>query len=191
MPDESLRHLPALLHDLSDGELSVLWQALETEGDGAAIHLTTTTGSANDRLWSAFARLGWMAEVTPHELPEGTKLFTLVPEGREPMRALLVTGARQRVANLFNRLCREMPPQIATPVISAGGTPADVAMTLAGIVEATMRRFIKPNLHDEFLKAVADRAGDLRRHHAQKSASQGNADSAQPRGPPDTNTEIP
>ena len=32
---------------------------------------------------------------------------------------------------------------------------------LAGIVEATMRRWIKPELHDEFLRAVTDRTQDL------------------------------
>ena len=34
-------------------------------------------------------------------------------------------------------------------------------MMLAGIVQSTMRRYIREDLHEEFLKAVYDRARDL------------------------------
>jgi hypothetical protein len=56
---------------------------------------------------------------------------------------------------------QSLPQQIAPRVIAAGGTPSDVAMMLAGVVEGTMRRWIRPELYDEFLKTVIDRARDL------------------------------
>jgi hypothetical protein len=43
-----------------------------------------------------------------------------------------------------------------------GHAPADVAILLAGIVEGTMRRGIKPELHDEFLREVAKIAEGMR-----------------------------
>jgi hypothetical protein len=47
-------------------------------------------------------------------------------------------------------------------VRGADGTPADLAILLAGIVESTMRRAIKPELHDEFLREVAKVAEGMR-----------------------------
>jgi hypothetical protein len=42
------------------------------------------------------------------------------------------------------------------------GTPADLAIMLAAVVESTMRRAIKPELHDEFLREVAKVAEAMR-----------------------------
>jgi hypothetical protein len=50
---------------------------------------------------------------------------------------------------------------IAPRVIEAGGTPADLVMMLAGVVQSTMRRYIREDLHEQFLQAVCDRARDL------------------------------
>jgi class 3 adenylate cyclase len=43
-----------------------------------------------------------------------------------------------------------------------GGTPADLAIMVAGIVESTMRKALKPELHDEFLREVAKVAEAMR-----------------------------
>jgi hypothetical protein len=42
-------------------------------------------------------------------------------------------------------------------VNAASGTPADVALMLAGIVEGTMRRWIKPELHEDFLHDIVEK----------------------------------
>ena len=44
----------------------------------------------------------------------------------------------------------------------ADGTPADLAILLASVVESTMRRAINPELHDEFLREVAKVAENMR-----------------------------
>jgi len=53
------------------------------------------------------------------------------------------------------------PPLIGPRVIASGGTPADLVMMLAGIVQSTMRRYIREDLHEEFLKAVSTARADL------------------------------
>jgi hypothetical protein len=70
---------------------------------------------------------------------------------------------RDELPKLFNELRRDIPNMIAPRVIAAGGTPSDLAMMLAGIVESTMQRWIISDLHDEFLEAVFARARDLGR----------------------------
>jgi hypothetical protein len=65
-------------------------------------------------------------------------------------------------------------PECRSPLMSAAepldvpiptkvdGTPADLAIMLAGIVESTMRRAIKPEVHDEFLREVLKVAEGMR-----------------------------
>jgi hypothetical protein len=47
-------------------------------------------------------------------------------------------------------------------VRAVDGTPADLAILVAGIVEMTMRRALKPELHDEFLREMARVAEGMR-----------------------------
>ena len=152
----------ALLREMGEADLSVLWAAVDTLGGEQDVNLTTTSGSSNDVLWTEMVKLGWMSIAAPDDLPAGSKLFTLHPQARAQLETLLATHAREAMPGIFNELCRTVPPMITKPVMAARGTPSDVALMLAGVVEATMRRFIKPDLHDEFLRAVADRAQDLR-----------------------------
>jgi hypothetical protein len=119
-------------------------------------------GSDNDLLWSEMAQLGWMSLEPADDLPPGSRLYKIPAAGKKEITGLLDKMRGDAMVRLFNEICQQIPPQIAERVIAAGGTPADVALMLAGVVEATMRRWIKPELHDEFLRAVADRAKDLR-----------------------------
>ena len=150
------------MREMGDADLSVLVAAVDSLGGEQSVNLTTTPGSRNDVLWTEMVKLGWMSVADPVDLPPGSKLFTLNAQARAQLDALITTHARGAMSGIFNELCRTIPPMIVKPVMAARGMPSDVVMMLAGVVEATMRRFIKPDLHDEFLRAVADRAQDLR-----------------------------
>lgn len=162
--EERISLLARRIRGLPPSDRSVLdavLQAPEPE-----VNLATTTGSANDQLWSQMAELGWMSLESPADLPAGSRMFKVGATGKAALARvfddkLFEHMARDAMFALFNELRHLVPRQIAERAIAAGGTPADVAMMLAGIVEATMRRWIKPELHDEFLRAVTDRTQDL------------------------------
>ena len=162
--EERIALLAHRIQGMSPSERSVLEAVLQSPEP--EVNLATTAGSANDQLWSEMAALGWMSLESADDLPTGSRLFKVGAAGKAAIARLLDDKlvdeiAREAMPALFNELCRQIPPQIAERVIAAGGAPGDVAMILAGIVEATMRRWIKPELHDEFLRAVADRTLDL------------------------------
>lgn len=66
------------------------------------------------------------------------------------------------LTKIIDELRTSVPPWLIDAVRGVNGTPADLAMLLGGIVESTMRRAIKPHLHDEFLREVAKAAQGMR-----------------------------
>src|SRR3984893_4920264 len=149
--DEQARQLLPQMRELNAEDLTVLQAVVESLGVEDPIRVTTTPGSANDRLWSEMTKLGWMDTDEPLEGPVAPKGFVVHASAKEPLSALLTEIQRDGLPTIFNELRREIPSKIAPPVIAASGTPADVALMLARIVEGTMRRWIKPELHEDFL----------------------------------------
>jgi hypothetical protein len=154
--------LKAFLKEMSAADLSILEALPETLEQEDTARLVTMPGSKNDLLWSRMVALNWMKLGDPLEEHPASKVYIISREAREPLETLLIQFKRDGLPDLFNELRREIPRLIAPRVIAAGGAPSDLALMLAGVVEGTMRRWIKPDLHDEFLKAVFDRSNDLR-----------------------------
>jgi hypothetical protein len=152
--DEQGRPLLSQMRELTAADLSILQAVVESLGVEDTLKVTTTPGSANDRLWSEMTKLGWMSADAPLEVPVATRVFVVHASAREPLSALLTEIQRDALPQIFSELRREIPSKIAPPVIAASGTPADVALMLAGIVEGTMRRWIKPELHEDFLDDI-------------------------------------
>jgi len=161
--EAQMESLKARLRETSRGDLSILAALPETLAQEETVRLATTSGSQNDLLWSQMAALGWMELDQPLEGHAASKVYIVRRKAREPIEALLTDLKREELPKLFNELRRDVPPMIVPRVVASAGTPSDVVMMLAGIVEATMRRWIKPELHEEFLRAVFDRARDLSR----------------------------
>ena len=97
----------------------------------------------------------------PLEAHPVSRVYVVTREAQEPLEALLLDLKRDELPNLFNEFRRDIPGLIAPRVIAAGGAPSDLVMVLAGIVQSTMRRYIREDLHEEFLRAVFDRSRDL------------------------------
>jgi hypothetical protein len=153
--DEQQLALLTRMRELSAADLSILEAVVESLGTDESPRLTTIPGSANDRLWSEMTKLGWMSADAPLEdVPMATKVFVVHASAKEPLDALVTEVKRDALPKIFSELRREIPLKIAPPVIAAGGAPSDVALMLAGIVEGTMRRWIRLDLHDEFLEAI-------------------------------------
>ena len=161
--EAQMESLKARLRETSREDLSILAALPESLTQEETVRLATTSGSQNDLLWSQMAELGWMEVDQPLEGLAASKVYIVRRDAREPIEALLTDLKRDELPKLFNELRREVPPMIVPRVMASAGTPSDVVMMLAGIVEATMRRWIKPELHEEFLRAVFDRARDLSR----------------------------
>jgi hypothetical protein len=150
------------LKEMSAGDLSILEALPETLRQEETARLVTIPGSRNDLLWSQMVALNWMKLGEPLEEHPASKVYIVSREALEPLETLLIQFKRDGLPDLFNELRREIPRLIGPRVVAAGGAPSDLALMLAGIVEGTMRRWIRPDLHDEFLKAVFDRSNDLR-----------------------------
>jgi hypothetical protein len=160
---EQIESLKARLKEMSAADLSILEALPESLKQAETVRLVTIPGSKNDLLWSQMAALDWMKLDKPLEEHAESHVYIVPSEAVEPLETLLMELKRDELPKLFNELRREIPRLIAPPAIAAGGTPSDVALILAGIVEATMRRWIRPDLHEEFLRAVFDRVRDLGR----------------------------
>lgn len=158
---EQLEALKTMMREMSAADLSILEavpQALQQE---ESVRLATTVGSRNDGLWSQMAALQWMKPEEPLEEVPGSRVYVVPREAREALEALLLELKRDELPKLLGEFRRDIPPLIGPRVIAAGGTPSDLVMMLAGIVQSTMRRYIREDLHEQFLQAVHDRARDL------------------------------
>jgi hypothetical protein len=153
--------LKTLMREMSAADLSILEAVPETLQQEESVRLATTPGSKNDVLWSQMAALNWMRQDEPLAEVPAAKVYVVLQEAREPLETLLLDLKRDELPKILSELRRDIPPLIGPRVIAAGGTPADVVMMLAGIVQSTMRRFIREDLHEQFLQAVYDRARDL------------------------------
>jgi hypothetical protein len=163
MNTEERRALLAQLRALSPAERSVLEAALQTLAAEPPTLLTTTPDSANDRLWGAMSRAGLLTPVAPLEVPVPSKVYRIERDAGAAIRELLDEDARiETILAIVNDLREKIPPLLIERVHGAHGTPFDLAMMLAGIVESTLRRAIQPHLHDEFLREVARMAEGMR-----------------------------
>lgn len=161
--EAQLQTLRTIANRATDADLSILHAALAESGGTQPTMLTTTPGSNNDSLWSTMAELGWMSVSEPLEVPVATRVFIINPTAREAIRSFL---ADRRHADAMTKILNDMrtniPPVLIQAVQGVEGTPADLAILLGTIVTSTMRRAIKPELHDEFLREVARVAEGMR-----------------------------
>jgi hypothetical protein len=163
MPDDPPESLMVFGRAMTDADASNLRAAIG-ELDGAQpVSLATTVGSNNDRLWTEMAVLGWMTANDPPDLPAGTRGFRINPEAKSAIADFLAKCQHSALmTKIINDLRASVPPWLIDAVHGVDGTPADLAILLGGIVESTMRRAIKPHLHDEFLREVAKVAQQMR-----------------------------
>jgi hypothetical protein len=163
MSDKQRQAVRSLVRAATPADLSILEAALAELTADRPTMLTTTPGSNNDRLWSEMVALGWMTAGDPLDVPVPSKVYMVDPDARDEIRELLADNARATAMTaIINDFRTRIPPMVLDTVRGADGTPADVAIVLAGIVEGTMRRGIKPELHDEFLREVAKVAQGMR-----------------------------
>lgn len=161
--NEQKPDLTMLGNAVSEADLSILRAALEEPNSEVPILVTTTPGSKNDLLWTEMVALGWMSHAEPLDVAVSSKVFRINPAAKESI-AGFVAGRSHSAAmtKLINDLRTEIAPKLIEAVHRVDGTPADLAIMLAAVVESTMRRAIKPELHDEFLREVAKVAEAMR-----------------------------
>jgi hypothetical protein len=154
--------LKALGLDMSAADLSILRATLEEAEAQRPILVTTTPGSNNDALWTMMVELGWMTSAEPLDVPVSSKVFQINPAEKESIRRFLAELHSEAMTKLVNELRADIPPKLIEAVHRVHGTPADLAIMVAGVVENTMRRALKPHLHDDFLREVARVAQEMR-----------------------------
>lgn len=163
MNDEQRQALVAVARCATPADLSILHAALTELPSDRPILLTTMPGSNNDRLWSQMAALGWMQAAAPLDARVLSKVYVINPAAGDAIRTFFADNARaDAMTAIINKFRGDIPPLLIDAVHGADGTPGDLAILLAGIVEGTMRRAIKPELHDEFLREVAKVAAAMR-----------------------------
>ncbi len=91
------------------------------------------------------------------------KGYVIIPAASDAIGAFLADNARaSAMTSIINEFRGSIPRMLIDAVHGADGTPGDLPILLASIVEGTMRRAIKPDLHDEFLREVAKVADAMR-----------------------------
>ena len=161
--DQRKQALKAVARSATPADLSILEAALTELCPDRPTLLTTTPGSNNDRLWSEMVALGWMNVAEPLDAPVHSKVYVVNPAAQDEIRGFLADNAKaEAMTAIINKFRASIPPVLIDAVRGADGTPSDLAILLAGIVESTMRRAIKPELHDEFLREVSKVAEGMR-----------------------------
>lgn len=163
MSEAQAQTLLARMRMMSAADLSVLEAAAQEPSGEQPVLLTTVPGSANDQLWSEMAKLGWLSEEPPLDAPVRSRVFALQPSAKPALEELFAELHRPAaMTKLLNDLRAEYPQKLIEAVHRVHGTPADLAMMLAAIVEMTMRRGINSELHDDFLNEVMKMAQAMR-----------------------------
>ena len=163
MPNDAPESLMTMGRQMTESDVSTLLAALDELDSEQPVALATSLGSGNDHLWTGMAALGWMSPEAAADMPAGTRAFRINPEARGAIAAFLAKCRHSAaMTQLINDFRASVPPPLIEAVHRVDGTPADLAILLAGIVESTMRRAIKPELHDEFLAEVAKVAQKMR-----------------------------
>jgi hypothetical protein len=104
-----------------------------------------------------------MNAAEPLDAPVRSKVYVVNPAAQDEIRGFLADNAKaEAMTAIINEFRANIPPVLIDAVRGADGTPSDLAILLASIVESTMRRAIKPELHDEFLREVAKVAEGMR-----------------------------
>jgi hypothetical protein len=161
--EEQRRALMAIARCATPADLSILQAALTELRSDRPTLLTTMPGSNNDKLWSQMVALGWMETTDPVDARILSKLYVINPAAGDVISTFLADNARSiAMTAIINEFRASVPPALIDAVHRADGTPADLAILLGSIVERTMRRAIKPELHDEFLREVAKVADGMR-----------------------------
>lgn len=161
--DQQRQALKAVARAATPADLSILQAALADLRPDPPTLLATTPGSNNDKLWSVMVTLGWMTAGESLDAPVRSRVYVVNPAAANAIRDFLADNARaEAMAALINEYRAKFPPMFIDAVRGADGTPADLAILLASVVESTMRRAIEPELHDEFLREVARAAESLR-----------------------------
>jgi hypothetical protein len=164
MKDEDRRRaMIELARTMSAAEISVM-QGVVAEPDGdQPLMVTTTSDSRSDVLWSEMTALGWMIAAGSLEEVPGTKLYEIPASGKPQIARFLADldhGAA--MTRIINELRGDVARRLLAAVRSVDGTPSDLAILVASIVERTMRVALKPELHDDFLREVAKLAERMR-----------------------------
>jgi hypothetical protein len=155
--------LLAVARCATPADLSILDAALMHLASDRPTLVTTMPGSNNDKLWSQMAALGWMRPAGRLDPRVISKLYVIDPAAGDAIRAFLADNARaEAMTEIINEFRGKIPSMLIDAVHGVDGTPAHLAILLAGVVEGTMRRAIKPELHDEFLREVAKVAEAMR-----------------------------
>jgi hypothetical protein len=163
MNDEQRLAMLAAAGSATPGDLSILEAALGVLQRDRPALLTTMPGSNNDKLWSLMVALGWMKVAEPLDPRIVSNVYAINPEAGDAIRGFLADRARgDAMTAIINEFRGTIPPMLIDAVHRVEGTPSGLAILLAGIVEGTMRRAIKPELHDEFLREVAKIAEAMR-----------------------------
>jgi hypothetical protein len=152
--EQQLDSVRSAIRQLSPADRSVLEAVVQSLESEETVRVTTTPGTANDRVWSEMAILGWMSIDTPLEVSVDTRVYIVEQRAKKPLCEMLLDIKRDGLPDLFNELRREIPAKIVPPVIASGGLPSDVSMMLAGIIERTLQNYINDELHEEMLQDI-------------------------------------
>jgi hypothetical protein len=161
--DRQVAHLRSTARELTAADLSILKAALADVTPERPTLLTTTPGSNNDRLWSEMVAMGWMSRAPQLDVPVPSQVYAVNFAACDRISEFLADLAHaDAMTAAINELRATVPRTLIEAVHAHDGRPYDLAMLLAAIVEGTMRRAIKPELHDEFLREVARMAQEMR-----------------------------
>jgi hypothetical protein len=167
------------MQGMKQSDLSVLSAALVQESPPAIgggfgrkrqdVHLATLEGSANDVFWQRLERRGWLAAQDVPGLSDvhGTKIFALLPEGREPIDGLFKKWLAARAAHadamarINNELCVPFVQNLAAAVKAGGGDGLDIGILGARTLNLIARAAGAKGREGQILDHIANMARDM------------------------------
>jgi hypothetical protein len=139
--------------------------------DSDKVVMLTASGSANDKLFTAFVERGWMAPKVLDHLPPNSRAFALLSQGAAPIAALVAkremeAGFGARIPPILREICGPFLNSLIDRVQKDGGHPGDVARILGIMLNDYARHTAREGQIDALIDAVATDAKALARRAA-------------------------
>ena len=185
--DVSDEALVRQMRDMKESDLSILSAALNQgprlsagfELKGHDIHLATLDGSANHFFWQKLERRGWLAsqDVAGATNSHSTRLFVLLPQGRDPIKGLFAKWSAARtthadaMAKINNQKCLPFVRDLVTSVQAGGGSELDIAILAARTLKTIIMAAGPRGREEEVLEGITQMSRDLLAEEKQASST--------------------
>ncbi|WKL58742.1 hypothetical protein Q1W73_07080 [Asticcacaulis sp. ZE23SCel15] len=163
MENSVLKKLLTLANQCSPGDLSTFAAILQS-GSGSIL---TSSGSANDALWSECVTQGWATFKSDIIDGVNCKIFSILPEGWDEIEGLFAMIKEYydprdyHMSKIYNEICHPFVENFYDAIGKGTGKDEDVEALVALLLTRLVSRRYKPAQFDDKLMFISAHARQI------------------------------